>query len=229
MRTGGGTPLLVLVAFAGGLLSFFSPCVWPLYPAYVAQLAAAEQRRAMAGAAAFTLGFTAVFVALGLSASALGHWLAAYQVPLQKVSGVLILILGLALAGILPERWLGGPRVIDYRPRQSGPWTAIFLGMAFAFGWTPCVGPVLASILLLAGNSTHAAAGGGLLLAYSAGFAVPFLGFAAMVARGRRLLPGLGRHLQAIQRAGGVLLAALGVLVFTGTLASIATYLYGRV
>lgn len=221
--------MLVLVAVAGGLLSFFSPCVWPLYPVYVAQVAAADEGRAMAGSAAFTLGFTLIFVALGASASALGHWLQAYQVPLQKVSGVLIVVLGLALAGVLPERWLGGPRVVDYRPQGSGPWTALFLGMAFAFGWTPCVGPVLASILLLAGNTAHAAAGAGLLLAYSAGFAAPFLGFAALAARGRRILPGLARHLPALQRAGGLLLTALGVLVFTGTLASIATYLYGRV
>jgi cytochrome c-type biogenesis protein len=224
--------VLVLVAFAAGVFSFFSPCVWPLYPAYVAQAAAAGRAGAVPASAAFAAGFTAVFVALGASASALGHWLQAYQLPLQKVSGLLIVLLGLALAGILPEHWLGTPRALAApggRSGTGGPWSAALLGMAFAFGWTPCVGPVLASILLLASSTAHLLAGTGLLLAYSAGFAVPFLGLAALAARGARLLPGLGRWLPHLQRAGGLLLAVLGVLVFTGSLASLSTYLYGWV
>jgi len=220
--------LLVVVAFAGGLLSFFSPCVWPLYPAYIGQVTTADEGRALRGAGMFALGFAAVFIALGASASVLGQWLAAYHLPLQKVSGVLILALGLTLAGLLPERLLGGPHSLGYRPRSAGPWAATLLGAAFAFGWTPCVGPVLASILLLAGSAARVGTGTALLCAYTLGFAVPFLGFAALVARGHRVLPGLGRALPSLRRVGGVLLAALGVLVFTGTLASLSTYLYAR-
>lgn len=220
--------VLALVAFGAGLLSFFSPCVWPLYPAYVGQVATADEGRALRGALFFALGFTAVFVALGASASALGQWLAAYHLPLQKVSGTLIFALGLGVAGLLPERLLGNPRAVGYRPRTAGPWAATFLGAAFAFGWTPCVGPVLASILLLAGSAEHVLTGTALLAAYTLGFAVPFLGFAALVARGRRVLPGLGRFLPLLQRIGGALLALLGVLVFTGSLAALSTYLYAR-
>jgi cytochrome c-type biogenesis protein len=220
--------VLPLIALAGGLLSFFSPCVWPLYPAYLAQVATAAEGSAPAGAALFSLGFTVVFVALGASASAVGHWLAAYQLPLQKVGGLLIVLLGLALAGVLPESWLGGPRAVGWRARSAGPWAPVVLGMAFAFGWTPCVGPVLASILVLAGDTRRLGAGVGLLFAYSAGFALPFLALAAVAGGGRRALPGLARWLPALHRVGGLLLAALGVLVFTGSLASIATYLYGR-
>jgi len=221
--------VLVLVAFGAGLLSFFSPCVWPLYPAYIGQVATADDGRALRGALMFALGFAAVFVALGASASALGRWVADYHLPLQKVSGTLIFALGLALAGLLPERLLGNPRAVGYRPQSAGPWTAAFLGAAFAFGWTPCVGPVLASILLLAGNAAHLLTGTALLFAYTLGFAVPFLGFAALVARGRRVLPGIARFLPALRRVGGALLVALGILVFTGTLSAISTYLYSRI
>ncbi len=220
--------MLVLIAAAGGLLSFFSPCVWPLYPAYVAQVATA-QGRAAAGAALFSLGFTIVFVALGASASGVGRWLAAFHLPLEKVGGVAIFLFGLALAGLLPETWLGNPRTTGWRPRAPGPWTAVMLGMAFALGWTPCVGPILASILVLAGDAHRVGAGVALLCAYSAGFAAPFLALAVAAGRGQRVLPALGRWLPVLQRAGGVLLAALGVLVFTGSLSAIAAYLYARI
>lgn len=227
-RKGGESGVLLLIAFAGGLLSFFSPCVWPLYPAYIGQVATADEGRALRGALLFTAGFAAVFVALGASASALGQWLAAYHLPLQKVSGTLIFAFGLALAGVLPEAWLGGPVGVRHRPQGSGPWGPLLLGAAFAFGWTPCVGPVLASILLLAGSTAHVGVGAGLLLTYTLGFAVPFLGFAALVARGRRVLPGLAPALPLLRRLGGLLLAALGVLVFTGGLTALSTYLYAR-
>ena len=219
--------MLVLIALAGGLLSFFSPCVWPLYPVYVAQLTAAE-RRAAPGAALFSLGFSAVFVALGASASAVGQWLHAYHLPLEKVAGAAIVVFGLALAGLLPESWLGQPRRASLRPTAPGPGTALLLGMAFALGRTPRVGPILASILLLAGSGRSLASGIGLLSAYSLGFALPFLALAVFASRGVRALPGLGRWLPALQRGGGVLLAALGVLVWSGALSTISTFLYDR-
>lgn len=214
-----------LAGFLGGLLSFFSPCTWPLYPAYLGQVAAAG-RRPLAGSLLFAAGFSAVFVALGASAGAVGGWLQTYRLPLRQVSGLLIVVLGLAMAGLLPVRLLGQPHRV---PAGGGatPAGAVALGAAFGFGWTPCVGPVLASILLLAGGAGGAVRGMALLGAYAAGFAAPFLAFAVLAARGRRLPPVAGA-LPALQRASGVLLAALGVLVLTGALADVATYLYGR-
>lgn len=213
-----------LVAFAGGLLSFFSPCTWPLYPAYVGQVATCG-RGTLTGAALFTTGFTLVFLGLGASASAVGHWLAAYHLPLRQVGGLLIIAMGLALAGILPGRLLGQPHHLRARP-AGGAWAPLALGMAFAFGWTPCIGPVLASILLLAGRSASLVKGALLLLAYSAGFALPFLAFAALIGQG--VSPRIGRALPAVARAGGWLLAGLGVLVVSGALSTVGTYLYGR-
>jgi cytochrome c-type biogenesis protein len=227
-RGGGLGPVLLLVALAGGLLSFFSPCVWPLYPAYVAQVTAAGGRAA-AGAALFSLGFSAVFVALGASASEVGQWLHAYHLPLEKVAGAVIVLFGLALAGILPESWLGQPRGLAVGPRAPGAGTALLLGMAFAFGWTPCVGPILASILALAGSGRSLGAGLALLSAYSLGFALPFLALACAASRGARLPGGVARFLPAARRAGGVLLSALGVLVFSGGLSSISSFLYARI
>ncbi len=218
----------LLVAFVGGLVSFVSPCVWPLYPAYIAQVAATQRGRTLLAAALFTVGFTAVFVGFGLSASALGTWLRTYQLPLQKAGGMLILLLGLTVSGILPERLLGGPRGVNWKAPGTGPLAALAMGAAFAVGWTPCVGPVLASILVLAGTSGGTAAGAGLLLAYSAGFAAPFLLFSAVAARSPNLLPRLGPTLPWLRRISGLGLAALGVLVFTGQLQSLSTYLFNR-
>ena len=218
----------MLVAFVGGLVSFVSPCVWPLYPAYIAQVTSTRPGQALLAATLFAVGFTAVFVGFGLSASALGAWLRAYQLPLQKAGGILILLLGLAVAGVLPESLLGGPRGPSWRPPGTGPFAALAMGAAFAIGWTPCVGPVLASILVLAGTSGGTAAGAGLLLAYSAGFAVPFLLFSAVAARSPNLLPRLGPALPWLRRISGLGLAALGVLVFTGQLQVLSTYLFAR-
>ncbi len=218
--------MLAWIALVGGTVSFFSPCVWPLYPAFLAQLGSAGPRRAVGGASLFTLGFTLIFMALGASASALGRWMLAYRLPLDKVGGILIFALGLGLAGVLPARLLGNPRGVDYRPQRVGPGTSVLLGAAFALGWTPCVGPVLASILLLAAGTAHLGRATLLLGLYSLGFAVPFLVLAAVAARGQRLWPGLGRYLPAVQRISGLLLSALGIMVFTGTLTMISTYLY---
>ncbi len=216
--------LALLIAFAGGLVSFFSPCTWPLYPAYLGQISVGG-RRPLAAAGLFATGFTAVFLGLGASATAVGHWLSAYHLPLRQVSGLLILVLGLAMAGLLPQRLLGQPRHVATHP-SARPWGALAMGAAFGFGWTPCIGPVLASILLLAGHAASLGRGAFLLLAFAAGLAGPFLLLAALLGHGFR--PRIGAALPLVSRAGGLVLAALGVLVLTGGLSALATYLYGR-
>jgi cytochrome c-type biogenesis protein len=221
---GAGVRVSALVAFVAGLYSFFSPCAWPLYPAFLGQVAAGGRR--LAGAALFAAGFSLVFVALGASASAAGAWLQAYRLPLRQLSGAAIVVLGLAMAGLIPGRLLGQPHR-PALPTAGGPWAPLVLGAGFAFGWTPCVGPVLASILLLAGGTASLSRGTALLGAYALGFAAPFVGLAALAARGARL-PRVARALPAASRAGGLVLAGLGLLVLTGTLSTLATYLRGR-
>jgi cytochrome c-type biogenesis protein len=218
----------LLVAGAAGAVSFFSPCTWPLYPAYLGQLAAGG-RRPLAAAALFALGFTMVFLGLGASASALGRWLGTFHLPLRQLGGLMILGLGLALAGLLPApvaRFLGQDLHPRARPEQPA-WGALVTGMAFAFGWTPCVGPVLASILVLAARTASLGQGLLLLFAYSLGFAGPFLALALLLARGLRpRVPGI--LLPLLSRIGGVVLAGLGLLVLTGRLSALATYLHAR-
>ncbi len=229
--------MLVLVAMLGGVVSFFSPCVWPLYPAYIGQLAGtvgeqgprSEPRRVLGDAAIFAAGFTIIFVAFGVGASALGQWLSAWSQPFRTLGGLVIIFFGLGMAGLLPSWLLGQPVGVRWRPTRPGAWGSLGLGMAFAFGWTPCVGPVLASILVLAGAKAHLGAGLGLLFAYSLGFALPFLGLAGVVGSGRRVLGWVTPALPVIERAGGVLLVALGLLVLTGRLDALSIYLYSRI
>lgn len=228
------------IAFAGGVISFVSPCMWPMYPAYLSYLAAGGQsdardgwvppdRRLLLGRAGlFLIGFGLVFVALGATASAVGQALAAYQVALRKVSGLLIIAFGLAMAGVLPYWVLGSDRRLGYHPLRPTKLGTIALGAAFAFGWTPCVGPVLASILLLTSVAANLSVGVTLLLAYTAGFAVPFLLVAVFVGKAEGMLRRLGPAVPWIARASGVLLAGLGVLVYTNYMSVISWALYSR-
>jgi cytochrome c-type biogenesis protein len=221
-----------LIAFGAGVAFFFSPCCWPLYPAYLSYLTGAGavpagRARLIVQAAAFVLGFSVVFVALGASASLAGRLLVSHQVPLRKLSGLAIIALGAAMAGLLPS-WLLGR---ELRPAVKPGGTrslvgAAGLGVAFGFGWTPCAGPVLASILLLAGNAGQVGRGAALLAVYALGLAVPFL---ALAAGFDRLRGGLGRltpHLPRIQRGSGALLMVLGWLVYSGYLSTISWALY---
>lgn len=219
------------VAFSAGVASFISPCMWPLYPAYLTYLAGTpgatpRSRLMLARATLFLLGFGLVFIALGATASEIGQALAAYQVALRKVSGLLIAGFGLAMAGLLPYWLLGTDRRLAYRPARPSGLGAVALGAAFAFGWTPCVGPVLAAILLLTSVQASLSGGVALLLAYTAGFAVPFLLVAAFLGQAKGLLRRLTPAVPWIARASGLLLVALGALVYTNELSAISWTLY---
>jgi cytochrome c-type biogenesis protein len=215
-------------AFLAGLVSFLSPCVLPMVPGYVSFLtgapstgAAPDRRRAsLVGASLlFVAGFTAVFVALGSTASVAGMALGAYRPLLSRAAGLLIIAFGVVMLGVV--RLPGLYREVRFdlsRARGHGWWTAPALGAAFAFGWTPCVGPVLGSILLLAGSGASLGTGALLLVSYSLGLGVPFVVFALFLARLTPLLHWLERHAGAVSKVGGAVLVAFGALLLTGTL-----------
>lgn len=224
-----------LAAFGAGVVSFLSPCVLPLVPGYVAFLTglsvgeiAQGQRRSdvLVPSLLFVAGFSVVFVALGASASLLGSLLKEYRDILTVAGGVLVFAFGVLLLGVFRVPWLYQEARMDLgRARSFGRWAAPVMGMAFAFGWTPCVGPVLGSILLLAGTQGGVAGGAALLLVYSAGLAVPFLATALLLGRLTGALSWVNRHSIVFNRVGGVLLMTLGVLIATGRLAVLTAWL----
>jgi cytochrome c-type biogenesis protein len=212
---------LVLAAFLAGMVSFSSPCCLPLLPGFLAYVSGdADQPslpRTMVAASLFTLGFGATFTALGASASWLGAAFLHNQPVLVRAAGVLVVAMGLATAlgagvpGLSRER-----RLIALHRIPRGPVFAIPLGAAFALGWTPCIGPVLAGLLAAAAASQTAAAGAALLAVYAAGLAVPFLLLAWTVTHRRRGSNLLRRHHQTLARVGGSLLVAMGLAMVAG-------------
>jgi cytochrome c-type biogenesis protein len=220
--------LSILVAFAGGLFSFASPCVLPLFPSYlsfitgmsVEQLQAAsearrERGRVLVNSLAFVLGFSMVFVGMGASFSALGRLLFEYRDQIRLAGGLLIIFFGLYIAGAVPLRFLGRSQQLQLRSKPAGLLGSWLVGVTFAIGWTPCVGPILGSILSLAGAAETVSTGVTLLSAYSAGLALPFLlsslalgAFLATFRRVRLWIP-------LVERAAGILLVAVGILVAT--------------
>lgn len=226
--------LSVVVAFSAGLLSFLSPCVLPLLPSYLSLLTgmsvdrlrgAPESRvRVAAHAVAFIAGFSMVFVAMGASLSALGQFLLEYRDLIRRVGGALIVLFGLSVAGVLPLGWLGRSWQLPLRSRPAGLLGSWLVGVTFAVGWVPCVGPILGAILSLAAGSETVGAGVVMLGAYSAGLALPFflasLALGAVLAATRQLRP----YLPAVERAAGVLLVLVGLLVFTNQFTVLNAY-----
>jgi cytochrome c-type biogenesis protein len=227
------TAALPALAVAAGALSFSSPCTLPLVPGYLGYLAGVGtgRRRTVVAAALFVLGFSLVFTALGAGASSLGALLLEHRLLLDRLAGVAIVVLGLFVLGLVRLPLLmreGRPLMEQVRPGPSG---ALLLGVAFAFGWTPCVGPVLGSILLLSTAQGTLSAGVALLLLYSLGLGLPFLAAAFFMDRFRSVSGWLRRHGTVLNTGGGLLLVSMGVLVFLGQftqLLSPALELYAR-
>lgn len=208
------------VAFVGGLLSFLSPCVLPLVPTYLAYVGgSAEAKRAVLvrNALSFIAGFSLVFIALGAGASALGSVLRANQRALMLVGGVLVIVFGLVMLGVIKLPWLYRDTRVQYSGETRTPWGALLLGMAFAAGWTPCIGPILGAILTLASASGTLASGVGLLAIYALGLGVPFLLAALLLEPFMRFSRSFRRYLPWVERAAGVILIVAGVLMVTGT------------
>ena len=225
-----------LTAFAAGVVSFLSPCVLPLVPGYVSYVAGESIRHrqqfsvsrrlsALALSALFVGGFSAVFLAFGASASALGQLLLRYRYEANLVGGAIIIVFGLLMLGMARGMpWL--QRDMRFHPRLAGghPASAFVLGVAFGFGWTPCIGPVLGAILTVSAVSTTAS-GISLLGAYALGLGVPFLATALFLERAAHLLRRARQLGQWLQLAGGLLLVGLGVAMITGWLNAFAFWL----
>ena len=224
---------LPFLALAAGVLSFSSPCTLPLVPGYLGYMSgvSSSRGRTLGAACLFVAGFALVFTALGAAASSLGALLLDHRALLQKVAGLLIVLLGLFVLGLVRAPLLmreGRPLMQRVRP---GPAGALLLGLAFAFGWTPCIGPVLAAILALAGAQGTVARGAVLLLLYSLGLGVPFLAAAVAVEHFQSVSGWLRRRAVVINATGGALLVAMGGLVFVGRLTEVlspALELYSR-
>ena len=209
------------LAFVAGAVSFTSPCCLPLMPGYMSYISGvsaeeASRRRVLGSASLFVLGFAIVFTALGASASALGEFLLTRLPVFIKVAGAFVILMGLATLGLLKIPFLMRERRIDLHRIRSGPAGAVPLGMAFAFGWAPCVGPVLGGILTAAAATQTVWKGAILLFIYSLGLGIPFLLLALAYSKAGRTFRFLRRHGLAIERTGGVLLVTMGVLLITG-------------
>jgi len=220
------TPVLLpLLAIVAGLVSFSSPCSLPLIPGYlsyvsalpVSELGRREARAVTLRAAVlFVAGFTTVFTALGVSFALVGTLLERNLPTIVRVAGVGIIVMGLAMVGLLRIPFLYRERRLDLARIPRGPQAAFGFGMAFAFGWVPCVGPVLATILGFAATSHTAAWGALLLVLYSAGLGLPFIALALAFDRARGSLDWLQRHGRHIEVVGGVMLIGVGVLFVSG-------------
>lgn len=229
-------------AFLAGLISFITPCVLPVVPPYLAYIAgvsfnelkgdtidAAQRRRVnkrvFLAALLFVLGFSTVFVMLGATASVLGQTVARYFDVLSKIAGLAILILGIHYTGLVRIPLLYREARLDVQKSSASIFSAYLIGLAFAFGWTPCVGPVLASVLFLAGSEGTALQGAWLLLAYSAGMGLPFLFAALFAGQFLSVSSRIKRHMSFVEKFIGGMLIITGLLLVTGKFGVIGFWL----
>ena len=236
------TSLGLLTAFGAGVVSFLSPCVLPLVPAYVSYIAGqplgAEARHDLRGAArlhatllaaCFVLGFSLVFIALGASATALGRLLLQYRYQAGIVGGAVVTLFGLfMLIGVGRIPFLRRDVHFQVRSATGRPANAFVLGLAFAFGWTPCIGPILGAILTVSAVSASAHSGIGLLVAYSAGLGVPFLLTGAFLHEISGRLRSLRRAGPPLQAAAGIVMIAVGVAIMSGELTVFSYWLLDK-
>ena len=244
-----------IAAFVAGVLSFISPCVLPLIPGYLSFIsgvtldemqglpaparagggagggavavaaAPAGRRRVILTSLFFILGFSLVFVSLGATASALGQFLMERLRILGKIAGVLIIVFGLHTMGVLRIGWLYSEKRVQMARKPAGPLGALFVGVAFAFGWTPCIGPILAGILTVAAAQETIGQGVQLLAVYSAGLGIPFLLTSLAINQFFAAFARIRRHYRLIEFVSGALLVAIGILIFTDRFTIIARWL----
>ncbi len=227
----------IITAFLAGMVSFLSPCVLPLVPGYISYVAGqpigeiSKQRKFRARIATlalsgnFVLGFSAVFIALGASATALGQLFQSYRGEADIVAGAIIMIFGLHLTGILKLSLLNRD-IRPMNPRMGGSVFGPFLlGSAFAFGWTPCIGPILGAVLTMSAMSASVGGGIALLSIYSLGLAIPFLLVALFTGELTGWIRKFGRTSRLLQLGSGVILAVAGIAMMTGYLTSLGTWL----
>jgi len=221
-----------VVAFTAGLLSFLSPCVLPLIPSYVTFITGMSldevrvaRTTALTHALLFIAGFTLIFLALGATATSLGLVLAHYRGWISRVGGVLIIVFGLYLLGAFNIGALARERRVHLADKPVGYFGTVLVGIAFGAGWTPCIGPILGSILIYTSGTADLGRGLLLLGAYSLGLAVPFVAAALAVNHFLTAFARFRRHLAWVSRASGVLLIAVGLLLVTNYFSILASYL----
>jgi cytochrome c-type biogenesis protein len=233
----------LLAAFGAGLLSFVSPCVLPLVPgylSYVSGLSLDELRgtakaaaptpsnartRILTASLAFILGFSLVFVALGATASAAGQFLIERLPILSRLAGAVIILFGLHTMGVLRIEWLYQTKQVQTRRKPAGPFGAMLVGAAFAFGWTPCLGPILAGILAVGASRDTVGDAVQLLATYSLGLGVPFLATGLAINKFFGAMAKIRRHYHMIELVSGALLVVIGLLIFTNRFTVIAQWL----
>jgi len=224
-----------LVALVAGVLSFLSPCVLPVVPPYLAYMggisvgemrdARSARRRIVLPALFFVLGLSTIFLLLGFAASAFGSFFLTNQLWFARIAGIVITIFGLHFLGVITIPLLNRDMRVDAGERGGSALGAFVLGLAFAAGWTPCIGPQLGTILSLAAQSGTVGRGTALLGVYAVGLGLPFLASALFIERAMRVMGRLKRHMRWIERAMGALLVGVGVLMLTGAMTDISWWL----
>ena len=222
----------IAISFTAGLLSFLSPCVLPLIPSYVTFVTGLRledvqrsRRIALIHSLLFVTGFTLVFLALGATATTLGRMLGFHRVWIGRVGGILVIALGLYLLGVFNLALFARERRFHFADKPLGYFGTVLVGMAFAAGWTPCIGPILGAVLTYTASSADLNRGLVLLLAYSLGLAVPFVLAALMIDRFMNLFQRYRRALVWFSRAAGVLLICVGILMLTDMMSVLSQWL----
>jgi cytochrome c-type biogenesis protein len=227
-----GQSLTLFVAFGAGLLSFLSPCVLPLVPSYIGFITGLgleditrARRTTLVHALLFVVGFSAIFVLLGAGATLIGQLLLSYKTLIARIGGAMLIVLGLWMFGAFQWGALSQERRVHLSDKPLGYLGTILVGVAFGAGWTPCLGPILAGILMVAGSEANVGRGVLLLVAYSAGLAVPFLISALAIERFFVFFQRFRSRLGLVNRVSGVLLIIVGILLLTGWFTVLAGYL----
>lgn len=228
----------LLAAFAAGFLSFISPCVLPLIPGYISFVSGVSVDEMRADAApttsrlqvfitslAFVLGFSLVFIALGASATAIGKFIFAKLPLLSKIAGAVLIVFGLHTMGVFRLAFLETEKRMHAQRKPAGPLGALLVGVAFAFGWTPCIGPILGGILAIAGSRNSVGEGITLLAVYSLGLGIPFLLTSLAINQFFSAAKKIRKYYHAIELTSGALLVAIGLLIMTGQLTLIVRFL----
>ncbi|MBM4763865.1 cytochrome c biogenesis protein CcdA [Bacillus sp. B15-48] len=224
------TDINVLLAFGAGFLSFISPCCLPLYPAFLSYITgmsvgeiksdnAMLQKRSMLHTLFFLVGFSIIFIALGFATSFVGQIFSQYNDLIRQLGAIFIVIFGLIVIGLFQPKWLMSEKRIEFKNRPAGYFGSILIGMAFAAGWTPCTGPILASVILLAGSNP----GSGMLymMSYVLGFAIPFFILSFYVGK----MDWIRRNNVKIMKIGGYIMIVMGVVLYFDWMTKIIAFL----
>jgi len=231
------TNITYVGAFVAGLLSFLSPCVLPLIPSYITYITGLSfgdldaehpthlvRRQTLLHSLSFIGGFTVVFVLLGASATLLGSFLQQHMDLIRKLGGVLVVLFGIHVTGLVPIRWLLGEKRVTLKHKPAGFLGSFLVGLAFAAGWTPCIGPILASILMIAATEEKVGQGIVLLLLYSIGLGIPFLLSSLALHRFIVFFNRFKKHIRLFEIVTGLFLIVVGVLIYTNWLSVLSGY-----